>query len=844
MTVVIVQSRLGSTRLPEKGLLDLAGKPVIVRVLETMKRVKADAYYLATDFDSYSRLAPVAAECGWECFAGSTDDVLSRFCRIAEKTDADIIVRATGDNPFLFYDAAEASVVRFKELSEQSSVDYFTYSGLPHGSGVEVFNARTLLEAEKNTTASFDHEHVGPAFYNHTDKFNCVFEAAPEKWNHPGERTTIDTLGDFRNAERIMYALGNRDVRGVSAAQGDTDGDALADNCGYNVISNNSDDIMTALNEPFVKNPILFVPSVEAGHGTGHLRRCLELAKELSADVFVPDGAGTLDSVESLVRDAGLEPFQIVRSLPVASKNEVRPFYSIIVADAFVLSSPLAYELWNLAPVVALDEGSVLTDYCDYLLDIIPSAVLERRANYKNSGFIPLPKNRKNSIPAEIRTALVSIGGEDPAGYTACCAEACRSCGLSVTEVTPEKPVANLREKLADYDLVVTHYGFTAFEAAAAGCAVILVETTPLHKILSESEGFVCIPALTIKDTSNLNEIFAGLLSKKEILFRKNETKENDDENLPAFIRHLSKGSRQFCPFCGHDDENPIPDEVVFRSKEKTYRSCRRCGTLYLSWISAEKEEYGESYFFEDYKKQYGKTYLEDFENIKAQGKRRVSIINKLAGVSRNAATAKTTSGTRKLLDIGCAFGPFLAAAAESGWEPYGIDVSESAVSYVNETLHFTAEKSPFPDGNFQNLPEKYDAVTMWYVIEHFKNLDSVIKKVSGLLREGGVFAFSTPSASGVSARFSSDSFFKNSPKDHYSILDMRKCKKILKKYGFSNIKCVSTGHHPERFPCLASKNRSGASFGWKLISRISRIFKFGDTFELYCIKTKGGGTK
>ena len=130
----------------------------------------------------------------------------------------------------------------------------------------------------------------------------------------------------------------------------------------------------------------------------------------------------------------------------------------------------------------------------------------------------------------------------------------------------------------------------------------------------------------------------------------------------------------------------------------------------------------------------------------------------------------------------------------------------------------------------------------MWYVIEHFKNLDSVIKRVSSLLRDGGVFAFSTPSASGVSARFSSESFFKNSPKDHFSILDMRKCKKILKKYGFSNIKCVSTGHHPERFPCLAKKRSSSSSFAWKLISRISRIFKLGDTFELYC--TKGVGTK
>jgi len=138
----------------------------------------------------------------------------------------------------------------------------------------------------------------------------------------------------------------------------------------------------------------------------------------------------------------------------------------------------------------------------------------------------------------------------------------------------------------------------------------------------------------------------------------------------------------------------------------------------------------------------------------------------------------------------------------------------------------------------------------MWYVIEHFKNLDSVLKKVNELLCEGGVFAFSTPSASGVSARFSTESFFLNSPKDHFSILDMRKCKKILKKYGFSLVKCISTGHHPERFPCFAKKSRSGAkhvsssSFSWKFINAISRIFKLGDTFELYCIKNEEVGKK
>ncbi len=807
MTVVVVQCRLGSTRLPGKGLMELAGKLVIVRVLDVMKRVAADAYYLATDFDSAEKLAPVASQYGWECFTGSPDDVLSRFCRIAEKTDADIIVRATGDNPFLFYDAAAASVLRYKELSEKGIVDYFTFSGLPHGSGVEVLNAKSLLEAEKNTTSAYDHEHVGPAFYNHSDKYTCFFETAPEMWNFPEERTTIDTPGDFKKAERVMNAL-------IKAGKEN----------GYN-----SSDILEAVGKPFVKRPILLVPSVEAGHGTGHLRRCLDIAEKLSADILIPEDA-SLSSAMTLAAEAGLEPFQIVKKLPVVSESEVLPPYSLIVADYFELPAALAGELWKLAPVVALDEGTDLTDYCDYLLDIIPSSVLERKPNIKNDKFIPLPVNRKGNVPDSLHTALVCIGGEDPAGYTASCADACRSCGLDVTEVTSNNPVQGLREKLAGYDLVVTHYGFTAFEASAAGCAVILVETTPLHRILSESEGFVCIPAATVKDVSQLKEVFENLLSKKEILFRKTGPKNADDtDNLSDFLRQLSYGTRLPCPICGSENE---PDEVVFRSKLKTYRCCRRCGTLYLSWVFGKEEKYGESYFFEEYKKQYGKTYLEDFESIKAQGKRRVSIINSIAGKSNG----KPTLEARKILDIGCAFGPFLSAAAEAGWEPYGTDISDAAVRYVNEKLGFKAEKSQFPSGNFTTIPQVYDAVTMWFVIEHFKDLDSVLKKVSEMIRDGGVFAFSTPSASGVSAVFSRESFFSNSPKDHFTLLEMKKCKKILKKYGFSKFRCVSTGHHPERFPCRPEKKDS---FSWKIISFISRLFKLGDTFELYCVKDK-----
>ena len=103
---VIVQCRLSSTRLPGKALKDLGGKPVLAWVLASMKKVNADHYFVATDEASYEALLPVCREYGFECFAGSLNDVLDRFVSLLNTVKTQTVIRATADNPFLFYEAA------------------------------------------------------------------------------------------------------------------------------------------------------------------------------------------------------------------------------------------------------------------------------------------------------------------------------------------------------------------------------------------------------------------------------------------------------------------------------------------------------------------------------------------------------------------------------------------------------------------------------------------------------------------------------------------------------------------------------------------------------------------
>ncbi|MBQ9538145.1 MAG: methyltransferase domain-containing protein [Treponema sp.] len=826
-TVVIVQCRLSSTRLPRKALLPLGGKSLLEWALAAMKKVRADAYYLATDVDSAPELEPIAKSSGYSFYAGSRDDVLDRFLKTIELSKADVVIRATADNPFLFYEAACALLEEYKEREGSSPVDYITWTGLPHGSGVEIFNARSLEAAAPLTDSPYDHEHVGPVLYNHTDRFNCLFLRAPKEFYFPELRTTVDLYADYRRALAVVNC-----VMEASGKMKEPIKEAFT-----------ASQVLAALEKESIKHPLLLVPSVDKGHGTGHLRRCLGIALETGADILIPDGC-SLEETGLIVKefkDKGLKDFQIVKDIDHAES------YGLAVTDLFVSDEAFARELAAKCPVAAIDEGAVETSWADYLLDVLPPVQDGRLVNMSAPSFIPLPKNRRleseRNVP--LQTAIVVLGGEDPASLSIPASVALASCGLLVCCVASSEekasqlresvgarcpgvsisgPIENLKEKLCLYDLVVSHYGFTAFEASAAGCAVILLGTTDLHERLAEKYGFACIPASSISEKS-----FSSLLADTGRLYPAPvQSAEGDDGKmgeLSAFVRELSKGKRISCPICKKNTGQADP--VVARIKARTFRRCSSCGMLYMSWTVDEKQtEYNRAYFYEDYEKQYGKTYEEDFASIKAQGVRRMSLIDSIY-------RRRHSSVTPTVLDVGCALGPFLDAANDSGWQVFGIDVSQDAVSHVTGKLHYPAICASFPDSDISTQfgIDKFDALTMWYVIEHFQDLDSVLKAVSSMVKKGGVFAFSTPSASGVSARYGGSLFFENSPADHYTLWEPSRASSILKKYGFEVKKIVSTGIHPERFP------KGRIKYSPSFLAFASRVFKLGDTFEIYCRK-------
>ena len=877
---VIVQARLNSSRLPRKALRTLCGKPLIAYTLDAMRQIPAERYILACDHASAAEFKPIAEQFHYTVISGSETDVLERFCTVIRQFETSLrpittIIRATADNPFLFTEAAEASIKRFVELEEP---DYFTFTGLPHGSGIEILKAKSLLTAAQLTDDAYDHEHVGPALYRHSDTFICVKETAPLHWYAPHLRTTVDTQEDFNRAELIMQFLQKHTKALPPPAS------AILKACRY------ADRI------------IVFVPSVQEGLGTGHLRRACLLMQELSEHircVLYLHGESHPPFVQEVIKKTGI----------TAVVEEIPEHTCLFVLDNFRTESEEVQRLKKIAPVIALDEGGPGRAYADYLVDVLPSlsdhapsqqalhtahdtespeAALQSGidlreyadafiANLTEVRFIALPhkrkphgalkkyiKNGKYFFNPETVRALVVCGGEDAAQMAFPAASALAALGTEVSVVNPNEKtytqkqlniyvypyLENLRERLCEWDIVVTHYGFTAFEALAAGCAVILIAPTAYHHALGVKAGFsVLHTGIPLSDDFELT--FKAGIAIPSII-----TPQSEEKSLADFILKLSAATAHRCPLC--DELSSLPPEG--RAENKTVARCPNCGMHYPSFIAAEEKDYSEQYFFEEYQAQYGKTYLEDFESIKRQGLRRMEIINRLYSAifhigKEEALFEGIHHGTKRILDVGCAYGPFLAAAKETGWSPVGTDISAGAVHYVCRNLQIPACQAPFPvlpasfpftlaktfteqHNQSLSIPLEaggFSAVTMWFVIEHFQDLSSVLGKVSNLLIGGGIFAFSTPALSGVTGRWNRQLFFAQSPTDHYTIWDRRQVKKQLEQYGFTVKKIVSIGHHPERFPHAAKIKNGGIR--WNILMLISKLLKLGDSMEIYAVK-------
>lgn len=203
MIGVFVQVRLDSNRLPEKALLDLAGRPLIGHVMQALSGVPAEVHALVSEERSAAVLEPLAEEYGFALFSGDPEDVLRRYADAVRHFGVDTVVRATGDNPLV-----SARLVReILQLHEERAADLSGFDDLPLGTGVEILSREALLRADARAVDPYEREHVSPYLYRHPDRFRILRTPAPEPYRLPEGRVTVDTPEDYQYVRQLMYDL-------------------------------------------------------------------------------------------------------------------------------------------------------------------------------------------------------------------------------------------------------------------------------------------------------------------------------------------------------------------------------------------------------------------------------------------------------------------------------------------------------------------------------------------------------------------------------------------------------------------------------------------------------------
>ena len=200
--VAIVQARMGSSRLPGKVMKPIVDSPVIELLLKRLDlATEIDQIVVATSLDPKNiELKNHVTSLGFDCHMGSEDDVLGRVYDAAKSFYADIVVRITGDCPFVDPGLVDLIVREFKNSSADyvSNINPPTY---PDGLDVEVFAFSVLEKAQKEATTDFDKEHVTP-FIRSSDSFkisNVEFER-----DVSALRWTLDEPADFVVIDRVF----------------------------------------------------------------------------------------------------------------------------------------------------------------------------------------------------------------------------------------------------------------------------------------------------------------------------------------------------------------------------------------------------------------------------------------------------------------------------------------------------------------------------------------------------------------------------------------------------------------------------------------------------------------
>lgn len=205
-TIALIQARMSSSRLPGKVLQDIAGQPMLWRVIRRAQQAgSVDLVAVITSIrEDDDAIEGLCKGNGIPCFRGSLDDVLDRYYQAASHFQADAVVRLTADCPLLDPKIIDKVVQTF----HQGGFDYVSNAlecTYPDGLDTEIFRVETLARAWKEARLKSEREHVTAYIYKHPELFRLGSVKHDEDLSFL--RWTVDTSRDLEFVRTIYNSF-------------------------------------------------------------------------------------------------------------------------------------------------------------------------------------------------------------------------------------------------------------------------------------------------------------------------------------------------------------------------------------------------------------------------------------------------------------------------------------------------------------------------------------------------------------------------------------------------------------------------------------------------------------
>lgn len=576
---------------------------------------------------------------------------------------------------------------------------------------------------------------------------------------------------------------------------------------------------------------VLFCTAAGKGYGMGHLRRCLAIVEE-GDDLLCP----TLCILRGDRR--ACEKVLLPEGLQLVERPEDADDIDLVVSDLRDTSKGEMARLVRIAPVAAVDDtgtGRQLAAVCIHTLPLLRNLAV----NCSGPSYMVLSPRIKEVSPisqSEKNGVLVSFGGSDAEGLTTTVAKRLNrmgirpmvirgpffSCDMKDIDAEVVEGGIDILDSINIAEVLISSFGITMYEAFYLGTPVLLINRSKYHEELARKTPAIVLGYEGGMDFDDMTAALKQKLDDREGLLKSARQNRsfvdgNGASRIVSVILQTAGGRRKDCLF-SHGRYR-----AVKRCEGYSLLRCRRCGDLFLHEIRDKGGIYdNEQYFLEDYEQQYGRSYIEDRENIVAQGIERLKIIEEIAGFRG------------RILDVGCALGFFLDLARSRGWEAEGIEISGFASKWAEENLSLDIITGSFLD--LELSPDSYDAVSLLFVAEHLYDMEAVARKTYAILKKGGILFLAMPNRGGISFRINRKGYIDHHPRDHYIDTNLKNLTNFLSAYGFKRKRVRITGIHPERFFESVGLEKRGPGLN-RLYIKLAKILSLGDTFEFYAVK-------